>query len=77
LDEVQQRRSKVLELAAHDAPLAQIFEHLVAAVEFGITGGICTILRCKGNALEHIASGRTGAAADVDRGDRPRANRTE
>jgi diguanylate cyclase (GGDEF)-like protein/PAS domain S-box-containing protein len=57
LDEVQQRRSKVLELAAHDAPLAQIFEHLVAAVEFGITGGICTILRCKGNALEHIASG--------------------
>jgi diguanylate cyclase (GGDEF)-like protein/PAS domain S-box-containing protein len=57
LDEVQQRRSKVLELAANDAPLTQIFEHLVAAVEFGIPGGICTILRCKGNALEHKASG--------------------
>jgi diguanylate cyclase (GGDEF)-like protein/PAS domain S-box-containing protein len=57
LDEVQLRRSKVLELAAHDAPLAQIFENLVAAVEFSITGVICTILRCKGNALEHVASG--------------------
>ncbi|MGP6192204.1 MAG: EAL domain-containing protein [Vulcanimicrobiaceae bacterium] len=57
LREVELRRLKVLELAAHDAPLTNILDHLVESVEFGIPGGICTILRCRGNALEHAASG--------------------
>jgi GAF domain-containing protein len=57
LREVERRRVKILELAANDAPLSQIFAHLVESVEFSIPGSICTILRCKGNALEHVASG--------------------
>jgi PAS domain S-box-containing protein len=57
LREAERKRSKILELAAHDAPLAQIFACLVESVECSIDDGICTILRCKGNALEHVASG--------------------
>ena len=57
LREAERKRSKILELAANDAPLAQIFACLVESVEFSIDDGICTILRCKGNALEHVASG--------------------
>ncbi len=57
LREGEQRRLQGLELAANDAPLSRIFEHLVESVELSIPEGICTILLCKGNALEHVASG--------------------
>ncbi len=55
--EAERRRLQILELAANDAPLSEIFDHLVESVEFTIPEGICAILLCKGNALEHVASG--------------------
>ncbi|MGD0473332.1 MAG: EAL domain-containing protein [Candidatus Velthaea sp.] len=57
LREAERKRSRILELAANDAPLTQILAGLVESVEFSIDDSICTILRCKGNALEHVASG--------------------
>ncbi len=70
LREAERKRSKILELAANDSLLAQIFGCLVESVEFSIDDGICTILRCKGNALEHVASGPS-----LPRGDRPGPDR--
>jgi diguanylate cyclase (GGDEF)-like protein/PAS domain S-box-containing protein len=55
--ELERRLLEGFELVANDATLPVIFRNLVESVESGIPGGICTILLCKGSALEHAASG--------------------
>ncbi len=42
--EIERYRLEVLKLTANDAPLQQIFDSLIASVEYSIPGSICTIM---------------------------------
>jgi len=55
--QIERRRSEILELAAGDAPLADVLNRLVQNVEFTIAGSLATILRLRGERLFHEAAG--------------------
>jgi diguanylate cyclase (GGDEF)-like protein/PAS domain S-box-containing protein len=55
---IERRRFEVLELAANDAPIDEILQHLVENVEYSVPGSIAMISRLRGDRLFHVASGR-------------------
>jgi diguanylate cyclase (GGDEF)-like protein/PAS domain S-box-containing protein len=55
--QIERRRYEILELAANDAPLQVILDHLVRGMELGIPDCSATILRLRGDRLFHEASG--------------------
>ena len=55
--QIERRRYEILELAANDAPLQVILDHLVRSMELSIPDSAATILRLRGDKLFHEASG--------------------
>ncbi len=55
--EIERYRLDVLKLAANDAPLQEIFDNLVACVEFCIEGSSCTISLAREGGLYGVSAG--------------------
>jgi diguanylate cyclase (GGDEF)-like protein/PAS domain S-box-containing protein len=66
---IERHRYEILELAANDAPLQEIFDRLVASVEFTVEGSVASILRVCTGRLHHVASGPAMSPAFVARVD--------